>query len=188
MYKHHHGSPSPEMALLGQLYGAPSHGYDLYRRVTADLGHVWSFSQSQAYAILKRLEKRGDITVEEILQKKLPSRQMLHITSLGSDRFLEWMEASSGGSTIAIQFEFVTRLYFLSIYRPEKLIQACELQRADIESQIAWLEKIRSELPGEPSYNRISLDLRLKQLNTVMEWLDECQKNFHQKVPQGQEG
>ena len=49
------------MALLGYLYGGPSHGYDLHRRVMADLGEVWHLSQSQAYSILKRLEKQGEI-------------------------------------------------------------------------------------------------------------------------------
>ena len=174
MYKYNPGSASPEMTLFGQLYGAPVHGCELYRRVTVAPGYVWSFSQSQAYAILKRLEKRGDITVEEILQQKLLSRQLLHITALGTERFLGWLEASSSGSTVALQIEFVTRLYFLSVYRPEKIIKAFELQRADTEREIARLDKIRSELSGGQSYNRISLDLHLKQLNTILLWLAEC--------------
>ena len=52
---HHVGTLSPEMALLGQLYGSPGHGYDLHRKVFTDLGYVWHLSQSQAYAILKRI-------------------------------------------------------------------------------------------------------------------------------------
>jgi len=61
------------MALLGLLYGSSGHGYDLHRKVITDLGQVWHLSQSQAYAILKRLEAQGDISAEEIHQEKLPS-------------------------------------------------------------------------------------------------------------------
>ena len=175
---HHIGTLSPEMALLGLLYGGPGHGYDLHRKVITDLGQVWHLSQSQAYAILKRLETRGDISVEEIPQEKLPPRQLLRMTPQGCKRFLDWLDAPSGGSTRAIRMEFVTRLYFLRNYMPEKLEEAFERQSSEAKSQIERLEKARDELPGNQIYNRMSLDLRLRQLNTVLEWLDECQHYF----------
>ena len=176
---HHVGTLSPEMALVGQLFGEPGHGYDLHRKVISDLGQVWHLSQSQAYSILKRLETQGDISAEEIIQEKLPPRQLLSLTAQGRKRFLDWLEAPSGGSTRAIRMEFVTRLYFLGIYMPEKLVEAFERQRAEAKSQIERLEKTRGELLGDDIYNKMSLDLRLKQLNTVLEWLDECQHYFH---------
>ncbi len=177
---HHIGTLSPEMALLGLLYGGPGHGYDLHRKVITDLGQVWHLSQSQAYAILKRLEAQGDISAEEIPQEKLPSRQLLHITQKGRKRFLDWLDTPNGGSTRAIRLEFVTRLYFLRMYLPEKLAQAFDRQRAEAEIHIQRLEKTRAELPDGQIYNRMSLEMRLKQLRTVMEWLDDCQKYFRQ--------
>jgi DNA-binding PadR family transcriptional regulator len=176
---HHIGTLSPEMALLGLLYGEPSHGYDLHRKVVTDLGQVWHLSQSQAYAILKRLEARGDISIEEVPQEKLPPRQLLQMTPQGRKRFLDWLDAPSGGSTRAIRMEFVTRLYFLSMYMPQKLTQAFVTQRAEAEKHIQRLEKMRAELPDEQIYNRMSLELRLEQLKTTLEWLDECQLLFH---------
>jgi len=175
---HHIGTLSPEMALLGLLYGGAGHGYDLHRKVVSDLGQVWHLSQGQAYSILKRLENQGDISVEDIIQEKLPSRQLLHMTPSGKKRFLEWLYAPSGGSTRAIRMEFVTRLYFLHIYMPEKLTDAFERQRMEAKSHISRLEKLRTELPREQIYNIISLDLRLKQLNTVLDWLEEYQGQF----------
>jgi DNA-binding PadR family transcriptional regulator len=175
---HHIGTLSPEMALLGLLYKEAGHGYDLHRKVNTDLGQVWHLSQSQAYAILKRLESRGDISVKEIPQEKLPSRQLLHITSQGRKNFLAWLDTPNGGSTRAIRMEFITRLYFLNIYFPKKLVLAFDQQRAEVETHIQRLEKICAELPSEQIYNRMSLEMRLKQLKFVLEWLDECQKNF----------
>jgi DNA-binding PadR family transcriptional regulator len=175
---HYIGTLSPEMALLGQLFGAPGHGYELHLKVVADLGKVWHLSQSQAYAILKRLEGRGDLVSQEISQEKLPSRQLLQMTAQGRRRFLEWLETPTGGSTRAIRMEFVTRLYFLGKYFPEKMELAFERQRIETEAHIQRLQKARAALPANQIYNRMSLDLRIQQLRTVLEWLDESQKTF----------
>jgi DNA-binding PadR family transcriptional regulator len=175
---HHIGTLSPEMALLGLLYDAPGHGYDLHRKVVADLGQVWHLSQSQAYSILKRLESQRDISVEEIPQDKLPSRQLFCMTEQGRKRFLDWLDAPSGGSTRAIRMEFVTRLYFLHLYMPDKLPFTFEQQKMEARYHIQRLEKMRADLPPEQIYNRMSLDMRLKQLRLVLEWLDECWAYF----------
>jgi DNA-binding PadR family transcriptional regulator len=175
---HYIGTMSPEMVLLGLLYGGEGHGYDLHRKVLTDLGQVWHLSQSQAYAILKRLETQGDISAKKIQQEKLPSRQLLRITSQGRKKFLGWLDAPSGGSTRAIRMEFITRLYFMKMYFPEKIVPAFDQQRAEANTHVQRLEKALSELPPEQIYNRMSLDMRLKQLNLVLEWLADCEKNF----------
>jgi DNA-binding PadR family transcriptional regulator len=174
----HIGTISPEMALLGLLYGAAGHGYDLHRKVVSELSQVWHLSQSQAYSILKRLAMQGDISMDQNPEEKQPFRQLLRITRKGRQRFLEWLNATSGGSTRAIRMEFVTRLYFLNRYFPEKLMHAFELQRKEAKFHIRRLETTRDELPADDIYNRMSLDLRLTQLQSVLEWLDECQKHF----------
>jgi DNA-binding PadR family transcriptional regulator len=176
----HIGTLSPKMALLGLLYEMPGHGYDLHHRVNADLGQVWHLSQSQAYAILKRLEGQRDISVEEIPQEKLPPRQLLHMTPKGRKCFLDWLDVPSGGSVRAIRMEFITRLYFLHLYMPEKISQAFDQQLGETEKDIHRLEKTLAELPSEQIYNRMSLEMRLKQLRAVLEWLDEYQKLFNQ--------
>lgn len=175
---HYIGTLSPEMALLGQLFGAPGHGYDLHRKVVSDLGHVWHLSQSQAYAILKRLETQGDISMEEIPQEKLPSRQLLHLTPQGCERFLTWLDTPSGGSTRAIRLEFITRLYFLNQYFPQKIVTAFDRQRVEAEAHIQRLEEMRDHLPEDQLYNRMSLNMRLEQLKAVLDWLDECQTHL----------
>ena len=177
---HHIGTLSPEMALLGLLYSEAGHGYDLHRKVITDLGQVWHLSQSQAYAILKRLESQGDISAKEIPQEKLPPRQLLHMTAKGREKFLGWLDASSGGSTRAIRMEFITRLYFINLYFPEKLAKAFDQQRTEVDIHIHRLEKMCAELPSEQIYNHMSLEMRLKQLKLVQEWLDNCQKYFQQ--------
>lgn len=74
---------SPEFALLGFLAQGPAYGYDLYQRLTAELGQVWHISLSQVYNILKRLEDQGVILGETAAHEKLPARRLFHLTEAG---------------------------------------------------------------------------------------------------------
>lgn len=176
---HHSGNLSPEFALLGFLIKKPSHGYDLHQRLTSELGQVWHLSQSQAYAILKRLEIRGDISARVVAQEKLPARQMLHITTSGRKRFFAWLETDISTTSRSIRLEFITRLYFAQLYRPEILSQIYQSQLIEIASKIEQLETLIEHLPPEQIYNRLSLDLRLQQMNLLQSWISGIRIQFH---------
>lgn len=169
---HHVGAFSPEMALLGLLYAGPGYGYDLHRKIAADLGYVWHLSQSQAYAILKRLEKNGDITSRQVTQERLPPRQLLSLTQFGEKRFLSWVDSPSSGSIRAIRLEFITRVYFASLYFPAKLPNLFARQREDTLFHIQRLENIIADRLTDRLYDRMSLTLRLFHLRDVLAWLD----------------
>ena len=169
---HHTGNLSPEFALLGFLITEPGHGYDLHQRCVIELGHVWHLSQSQAYAILKRLEQRGYINAQTVEQSKLPARQMLRITAQGRRRFTEWMEDISVNSR-SIRLEFLTRLYFARKYKPEKAAQIYQAQCDAINLTIERLESLLANLPPEQQFNQLSLDLRLRQMKLIQEWMND---------------
>jgi DNA-binding PadR family transcriptional regulator len=168
----HAGNLSPEFALLGFLIAGPCHGYDLHLRFVSELGHIWHLSQSQAYAILKRLEQHGDVKAKSVAQEKLPARQMLHITAQGRRRFDEWMERISRNSR-SIRLEFLTRLYFARIYKPEKVGCIYEAQSNEVKSEIDRLETLLANLPPEQEFNQFSLDLRLRQMKLIQEWMGD---------------
>jgi DNA-binding PadR family transcriptional regulator len=176
---HHTGNLSPEFALLGFLIAGPSHGYDLHQRFVSDLGQVWHLSQSQAYAILKRLEDRGDISAQVIEQEKLPARQLLRITEAGRRRFFEWLEVGVGKNARSIRLEFLTRLYFAQLHKPEITAQIYKSQSAEIASTIARLESLLENLPSEQVFNRLSLDLRLQQMRLIQNWMAEIGTQFY---------
>jgi len=176
---HHTGTVSPGFALLGLLIGGPSHGYDLHQRFVTELGQVWHLSQSQAYAILKRLENRGDVSVKVVEQEKLPARQLLHITETGRRRFFEWLELGISTTARSIRLEFLTRLYFTQLHQPENLAQIYNAQFAEIEATIARLESLLEYLPPEQVFNRLSLDLRLQQMRLIQKWMAGIGTQFH---------
>jgi DNA-binding PadR family transcriptional regulator len=157
----------------------PSHGYDLHQRLTSELGNVWHLSQSQAYAILKRLENRGDISTRLVAQDKLPARHLLRITAAGRRHFMDWLGNGCGSNARSIRLEFLTRLYFSNLYTPENTAQIYTTQSAEIKNSIQRLEDLLAHLPDEQTYNRLSLDLRLRQMKLIQKWMTEIKKQFN---------
>jgi DNA-binding PadR family transcriptional regulator len=174
----HSGTLSPEFALLGFLISEPRHGYDLHQRFVTELGNVWHLSQSQAYAILKRLENKGDISTRLVEQDKLPARQMLSITSAGRRHFMDWLENGCGSNARSIRLEFLTRLYFSNLYTPENTAQIYAVQAVEIQNSIQRLEDLLAHLPLEQTFNLLSLDLRLRQMKLIQEWMVEIKNQF----------
>jgi len=175
----HSGSLSPEFALLGFLIAGPSHGYDLHQRFVTELGSVWHLSQSQAYAILKRLENHGDISSQIIEQEKLPARQKLRITAMGRRRFMDWLENNTSRNSRSIRLEFLTRLYFTNLYNPEKNSMIYAAQCTEIKKEIERIENMLAHLPPDQTFNSLSLDLRLRQMKLIQDWMTEIKKQFH---------
>lgn len=164
----------PEYVLLGFLRQRPAHGYDLHEQVHRELGQIWHISLSQTYNILKRLEAKGFIMGVVQEQAKAPARRHFRLTAPGRRRFEEWLRTPSEPSARAIRVEFLTRLYFTYITDPQAALGLIESQLAAIQAAMANLTAMLGELPTEQVFNQLGLDLRLRQLSSVLEWLTEC--------------
>jgi DNA-binding PadR family transcriptional regulator len=169
---------SPEYVLLGFLYQHASHGYKLHRRLMDEFGYIWHVSQSQTYNILKRLEAQGYIISTSIQQEKLPPRQLLQLTETGLRRFTTWLDIPTKCSVHAIRVEFITRLYFIQQYQPQKAQEAVRIQTYEVQMGLNRLKEMRASLPKDQTFNNLALDLRIKLLSSIVSWLDECRDAF----------
>jgi DNA-binding PadR family transcriptional regulator len=168
------GSLSPEYALLGLISRGSAHGYELHQKLVADLGQIWHVSLSQTYNILNRLEEKGFIEGEMQEQEKLPARRAFHLTSTGKERFEKWLNSPSRISVRAIRVEFTTRLYFAHEIDPRLAHELIDAQIAELRAGLERLEGQLAKIPPEQSFNRLGIDLRLRQLNSILEWLGGC--------------
>ncbi len=163
---------------MGFLYESPNHGYNLHQLLESQLGHVWHIRQSQTYAILKRLEAQGYVSSTLLEQEKLPPRQLLSLTERGRERFLQWLEAPSGSSVRAVRLDFITRLYFASRLFPQRLHSMFSTQSAEVELALERLQKALAAIPQEQVFNRLGLELRIRQLGSICDWLEDCRRSF----------
>lgn len=166
---------SPEYALLGLLAQHPAHGYELYHRLLADLGQVWHISLSQTYNILNRLEAKGWITADVHPQEKLPPKRCFELTPAGRERFDAWLGAPTGSSVRAIRVEFITRLYFVQALDPARIGQLIDAQLDDVRTSLARLEQVLAQIPAHQVFNRLGVELRIRQLASIGDWLASCQ-------------
>jgi len=176
---------SPEYVLLGFLYDHPSHGYELNKRLVDEFGYIWRVSQSQTYNILSRLQLQGYITSTEVEQEKLPPRQLLSLTDAGLQRFNTWLETPSRCSVHAIRVEFTTRLYFIHRYYPAQTREAITVQLTQVREGIKHLREARASLEEDQLFVRMALDMRIRLLGSIIDWLGECQQVLSTAHPEG---
>ena len=70
--------------------------------------------------------------------------------------------------------EFVTRLYFLQALMPDRVDSAITHQTGEAALHLERLRGARAALASKQVYSRMSLDLRIRQLEVVLEWLADC--------------
>ncbi len=126
------------------------------------------------YNLLKRLERQGDIVAVVQEQPHLPERHVFHLTEQGRRRFEQWLDTPTGCSVRAIRVEFLTRLYFARLQDPARAIQLIEVQKAETRLGMEQLQSKLEQLPVEQVFNRLGLALRVRQLASVLDWLEEC--------------
>ena len=173
---HHASALSPEYALLGLLAGSPAHGYELHQVLTTDLGQVWHLSLSQTYNILNRLEAQGFIDGSLQEQEKLPARRLFHLTEDGRERFEAWLWAVSGSSVRSIRLEFLTRLYFARRLDPRRALGLVDAQIGETRRGLGRLQQMQDSIPEGGLINQLGLDLRIRQLESILEWLEGCRQ------------
>ena len=185
-YKESHiGALSPEYALLGLLAQNPAHGYELYQRLSTDLSQVWHISMSQAYNILNRLEAQGYIAGIVQDQGKLPARRLFHLTPIGQRHYEDWLKAPSGSSVRSIRLEFLTRLYFARLAGRQQAHRLIDAQFAETRKGLERLRAVLESVSGDQLINRLSLELRIQQLESILEWLQACHDAVDSTQPSG---
>lgn len=173
---------SPKYAILGFLYMRPMHGYDLHKHLATDLHEVWHISQSQAYNIVKQLEKAGWITATHQQQDKRPDRELLGLTELGRTEFETWLYTPTPGSARAIRVEFITRLFFASNLSENLCSRLIQEQADTIRSHMSALYQRLDAIPQDQIFNRMGLDLRIRQLDSVLTWMENASEYFVEGV------
>jgi DNA-binding PadR family transcriptional regulator len=128
------------------------------------------------------LQAQGFIAGSEQTQGNAPARRHFRLTLAGRRRFETWLNTPTECSSRAIRIEFLSRLYFaraISLDVAERLIeQQIETTRADL----ARLNDQLDEIPGDHTFNRLGLGLRVRQMASILDWLGECRAAIQSDV------
>lgn len=171
---------SPDPVFLGLLEARSCHGYQLLEHFRAgeQLAHIWNLSTSQLYAILKRLEREELIDGREEDSHDAPMRTVYWLTPRGREALYAWLnEPAPLASTRHIRTEFLSRLYIAQLLdRP--IAPLIEAQRQTVFAMQRALIEHRDAYPRGVGY--LALDLRIRELDVIVEWLAQCAHDLSQ--------
>jgi PadR family transcriptional regulator, regulatory protein AphA len=174
-------TPTPldmEWSLLGFLHQQPRHGYALHRKISQSkgLGIVWNLKQSQLYALLDKLERRGYVEHTLEPQASRPPRKVYSLTADGEDALRAWIEAPVDHGR-DIRMEFLAKLYFARQEGPEVVRTLLNQQRQVCHR---WLDAQQTDeaLYELEPYTWLVRRFRAGQIEAILEWLDLCEETL----------
>lgn len=165
----------PEYLILGLLLRNPCHGYELHRRLQEQFGGLWRIPQNQLYGMLKRLEARGDIVGREQPSSAGPRRRHFRLTRQGRLRFQHWLASPTPLSARALRMAFLSRLFLAFQTDRKAAARLFEAQRQAVQTGLDRLREAAATSTAAGMLERLSTDLRLRQLESALRWMDEAQ-------------
>ena len=176
------GEMPAEHALLGLIVraGGEAHGYELARHFDPahPLGDVLRLEQAMLYQHLKKLERRGWLTMTVQPQESRPPRRVYRISKEGRAELRRWLEEPVA-RTREIRLEFLVKLFFaihLDRDRARRLIAeqlaVCQQLVGSLEDQLAALTAGEESTASEDGFERVVLELRRDQTRAAAGWLE----------------
>jgi DNA-binding PadR family transcriptional regulator len=164
-----------ELAILGLLYEAPVHGYELRKQLSTRLGGLRVFSYGSLYPALRRLTRAGLIAEEAGPQAagwSRRGRRVYRITAEGKERFAELL-ADSGPHAFDDE-GFGVHVAFFSRTPAEIRMRILEGRRRAVEERREGLRAALSRA-GEQidRYTRELHQLGLDTTEREVRWLNE---------------
>lgn len=161
---------SPQLLLLGLLAQEPMHGYELYQNLTSSpLRKVWNLGRSQTYKLLRELEALGYVEGQRELQENRPAKKIYHITLLGREAFLRWLEMPIATPRL-IRVEFLAKLFLAQPLGLQMTGRVIDIQIAACQRRLARLQ----EEVSDKGFDHLVFHFRSGQIQAIIDWLEYC--------------
>ena len=169
--------------LLGLLASSSSTGYELTKRFESSLNYFWHAQSSQIYRELNRLEEKGLVTSETVIQEGRPNKRVYSITESGLNAFLEWMNTPA---SFAVNAHDPLLMYtFFGASAPEMTLHRfkavrdsitanLETRTQQIQETIDNYKKIIPDGETKSVYWEMTKDYGIAHAKFLLEWAKEC--------------
>lgn len=165
--------PTPDELILALLSAQPRHGYQLLEvfHDPARLAHIWNMSTAQIYAVLKRLERDGDIYGVAVESASAPTRTEFHVTPQGAARMRAWLDHPAPSASIRrVRIDFLSRVYAARALDVPVEALAARQYAACLTAR----ERLADEHgAAESDVARMALSLQIAQMDAVLGWMQQ---------------
>jgi DNA-binding PadR family transcriptional regulator len=166
-----------DVLLLANLAGAPSHGYELRRRVEETSGYA--LSNNSLYPALRRFLDAGAVLKSAEPQEGRPSRHVYTLTAVGRE-LLRDMLADLPDELAGEDAEFLSRLGHFGWLDPGERLQVLDARRRALERREERLARLSSGQP-EDGWARLALDEVVHRIHRELEWLGDMRVRASQE-------
>jgi DNA-binding PadR family transcriptional regulator len=156
------------LALLA-LEGERS-GYDLLKRLSRSIGHVWAPAKSQLYAVLPRLARDKLAERRLVAQSARPDKQLYRISADGRVALDAWLEHVEPGAGDA----FFLKLFVGGLTSSDVLVAHVEQFRSEAEKRLRELRAIEpgNTREGNDFFHYFLLRLGIERAEQSLAWAD----------------
>lgn len=171
--------------ILGFLNYGPMSGYDLVKAFESSLEFFWHAQKSQIYLELKKLEKKGFIYGEIVIQSDRPNKKIFFITETGKKEFMNWLTRGEEDST-HFKSAFMMKVFFGGNMLPAQSIEILRQFQKECETFLEEMgstpESIEHYGSNKEMYQTIywqfTVDFGYSFMKTCIEWAKKCIKTL----------
>jgi DNA-binding PadR family transcriptional regulator len=155
------------LALEGELSG-----YDLHRRVSRSIGHVWAPAKSRLYAVLPRLAADALAHGRQVRQSGRPDKQLYAISDAGRAAVQAWLETVEPGATADTVH---LKVFLGGLTTHDVLRRHLEQHLEDLRRRLGELEELEHSNTGRGNdrYHRYLIELGLRSTRGSIDWAEE---------------
>lgn len=168
--------------ILGLLSLSPMTGYELKKHFDSSINHFWNADKAQIYRTLTQLVKDGHATVLTIAQSNYPDRQEHHITELGRETLVQWLEDEVTAHTP--REPFLARVFFAAELERDGVLEMIEARRLATQALLDEYLSQREDIDMRAAADRRSflmaatLDNGIRHAAAELEWLEAVSEHL----------
>lgn len=172
--------------ILGFLSYGSMTGYDLAKSFNSSVKFFWYAQTSQIYLELGKLEQKGFVTCEVIVQTEKPSKKLYSITESGKDEFFRWLSGENNEFSKGTKNAFLMKLFFSGCRPPEQCISMLRAFSIDCQKCLSEMDTIPDSIeqygkfvdPHTKIYWELAADYGYSYIRMCMDWAGRCIKKL----------
>ena len=173
---------SLSFGILGFLNYKPMSGYDLVKAFESSLEFFWHAQNSHIYLELKKLEKKGYICGETIIQSERPTKKIFSITDAGREAFINWLAEGNEEDVTHFKSTFLIKVFFSGNVPPVQSVNMLKNFKADCEAYLKKMDSVPKSIEYygankedyQTIYWQFTADFGYSFIRTCIEWAERC--------------
>ena len=170
-------------AVLGLIANKPDgvHGYRLKGECEAIADEFWAMNYGKLYRILDVLERAGELTVADEIQRGRPNRKVYRITERGRQNLDDWLLQPVQDGATPLRDELVLKLLFLGTGDIDRLYPLIVQQRRIYLTRLAHVTRRRRRLEKsgvDGDATAIIMDGAEMRVRADLAWLDTIERRL----------